>query len=83
MRRKVTPKAALKPHKIPQDDLRSVRSIYEKVEGRPERYELNLYIAGEDEAPEPVAAVAAGAGAEAADGEHPEATASREGSDEQ
>jgi succinate dehydrogenase / fumarate reductase iron-sulfur subunit len=49
VRRKVTPRAALAPHKIPAADLRSVRSIYDTVEGRERRYELNLYISGEDE----------------------------------
>jgi succinate dehydrogenase / fumarate reductase iron-sulfur subunit len=49
MRGKVTPMGALKPHKIPKSDLKSVQSIYEKVEGRKERYELNLYVTGEDE----------------------------------
>ena len=56
LRGKVTPMGALKPHKIPKADLASVQAIYEKIESREERYELNLYIAGEDEAPEPVAA---------------------------
>ena len=42
---------ALKPHKIPKGDLKSVQAIYDKVEGREERYELNLYITGEDEEP--------------------------------
>ena len=51
LRGKVTPMGALKPHKIPKADLASVQAIYEKVESRAERYELNLYIAGEDEAP--------------------------------
>ncbi len=49
LRRKVTPAGALKPHKIPKDDLKAVQRIYEKVEGRDERYELNLYISGYDE----------------------------------
>ncbi len=44
-----TPKVALLGHKIPKQDLKAVQAIYEKVEGRPERYELNLYITGEDE----------------------------------
>jgi succinate dehydrogenase / fumarate reductase iron-sulfur subunit len=48
-RGKVTPMGALKPHKIPPQDLQSVQAIYEKIESREERYELNLYIAGEDE----------------------------------
>ncbi len=49
LRRKVTPAGALKPHKIPKDDLKAVQRIYETVEGRDERYELNLYISGYDE----------------------------------
>jgi len=77
VRGKVTPMGALKPHKIPSADLKSVQAIYEKIESRPERYELNLYIAGEDEeqAPEAVA-VSAGA----ADGQDPAAPTSPEGS---
>jgi hypothetical protein len=38
-----------------------VQAIYDKVESRPERYELNLYIAGEDEETAPVAAAVAAA----------------------
>jgi succinate dehydrogenase / fumarate reductase iron-sulfur subunit len=62
LRRKVTPMAALKPHKLPKDDLKNVQRIYETVEGREQRYELNLYISGYDEDAEgaetaPVAAV--------------------------
>jgi succinate dehydrogenase / fumarate reductase iron-sulfur subunit len=49
VRRKVTPAGALKPHKIPKDDLKQVRRIYDTVEGREERIELNLYISGYDE----------------------------------
>jgi succinate dehydrogenase / fumarate reductase iron-sulfur subunit len=52
LRGKVTPMGALKPHKIPKQDLKSVQGIFDKVEGREQRYELNLYIAGEDEAPQ-------------------------------
>jgi succinate dehydrogenase / fumarate reductase iron-sulfur subunit len=65
VRRKVTPAGVLRPHKIPKRDLDSVRSIYEKVEGRGERYELNLFISGYDDEPEPAAqpAVPAGVGA--------------------
>jgi succinate dehydrogenase / fumarate reductase iron-sulfur subunit len=47
LRGKVTPMGALKPHKIPKQDLKSVQGIFDKVEGREQRYELNLYIAGE------------------------------------
>jgi succinate dehydrogenase / fumarate reductase iron-sulfur subunit len=60
LRRKVTPMGALKPHRIPKQDLASVRSIYEKIEGREERYELNLYVVGEDEEPTIEVPVAAG-----------------------
>jgi succinate dehydrogenase / fumarate reductase iron-sulfur subunit len=49
MRRKVSPKGALLGHKIPKDDLKQVKRIYEKVEGKDERLELNLYITGYDE----------------------------------
>ena len=49
LRRKVTISGALKPHKIPKDDLKAVQKIYDTVEGRDERYELNLYISGYDE----------------------------------
>jgi succinate dehydrogenase / fumarate reductase iron-sulfur subunit len=53
LRRKVTPAGALKPHKIPKADLKQVRRIYDAVEGRDERVELNLYIAGYDEDADP------------------------------
>jgi succinate dehydrogenase / fumarate reductase, iron-sulfur subunit len=46
MRRKVTPGKALRSgHKAPKD----VKAIYDRVEGRDERVELNLYISGYDE----------------------------------
>jgi succinate dehydrogenase / fumarate reductase, iron-sulfur subunit len=59
LRRKVTPAGALKPHRIPKSDLKSVQAIYERIESRPERYELNLYISGQDE--EPTVGVSSGA----------------------
>ena len=49
LRRKVSPKGALLGHKIPKDDLKDVKRIYETVEERDDRYELNLYISGYDE----------------------------------
>jgi succinate dehydrogenase / fumarate reductase, iron-sulfur subunit len=49
LRRKVTPKAALFPHKIPKDDLEAVQRIFETIESRDGRDELNLYISGYDE----------------------------------
>jgi succinate dehydrogenase / fumarate reductase iron-sulfur subunit len=55
-RRKVTPAAALKPHKIPREDLKAVQGIYDRVEGREQRYELNLYVVGADEDGAPAAA---------------------------
>jgi succinate dehydrogenase / fumarate reductase iron-sulfur subunit len=49
MRRKVTPLGVLKPHKIPSEDRRQIQAIYDEIENRDERFELNLYIAGYDE----------------------------------
>jgi succinate dehydrogenase / fumarate reductase iron-sulfur subunit len=60
-KRKVSPKIAIFGHKIGKQDLDAVKRIYETVESRPERFELNLYIVGEDE--EPAAPVSAGSGA--------------------
>jgi len=51
LRGKVSPLGALKPHRIPKQDLKSVQQIFERVEGREQRYELNLYVVGEDESP--------------------------------
>jgi succinate dehydrogenase / fumarate reductase iron-sulfur subunit len=49
LRGKMNPKIALLGHKLAKGDLDAVKKIYEKVESRPERYELNLYISGTDE----------------------------------
>jgi succinate dehydrogenase / fumarate reductase iron-sulfur subunit len=50
LRRKVTPAKALRGHKIPAPDLKSVKRIFDTVEGHDGlRYELNLYITGYDE----------------------------------
>src|SRR5205085_8745119 len=49
LRRKVTPAAVLKPHKLAKADLKAIKRIYDEVEGRDERLELNLYISGRDE----------------------------------
>ncbi len=67
MKRKMSIKIALLGHKIPKPDLDAVKRIYEKVESRPERYELNLYISGEDEDAEqaPVGVASPGPGPEA------------------
>jgi succinate dehydrogenase / fumarate reductase, iron-sulfur subunit len=45
-RRKVSPKLAMFGHKLPGQDLKAVKGIYSKVEGRDERVELNLYVSG-------------------------------------
>jgi succinate dehydrogenase / fumarate reductase iron-sulfur subunit len=49
LRRKVTPGAVFKPHKLAKADLKAIDNIYKEVDGRPERVELNLYISGHDE----------------------------------
>jgi succinate dehydrogenase / fumarate reductase, iron-sulfur subunit len=49
LRRKMNPKIAIFGHKIPKQDLGQVKRIYQAVESRPQRYELNLYVSGEDE----------------------------------
>jgi succinate dehydrogenase / fumarate reductase iron-sulfur subunit len=49
LRRKVTPKGALLPHRIPKDDIKQVRRIFDTVGERDERIEFNLYISGTDE----------------------------------
>jgi succinate dehydrogenase / fumarate reductase, iron-sulfur subunit len=49
LRRKLNPKIAIFGHKIPKSDLDSVKRIFDTVESRPQRYELNLYVSGEDE----------------------------------
>jgi len=66
MRGKVTPMGALRPHKIPKSDLDRVRAIYDRIEGREERYELNLYVSGYDEEEPPAAAPAGAVAQEAA-----------------
>ena len=49
LRRKVTPAAVFKPHKLPKADRDAIKRIYETVEGRDERQEFNIYISGRDE----------------------------------
>jgi succinate dehydrogenase / fumarate reductase, iron-sulfur subunit len=51
MRRKVTPAGALKPHKIPKTDREQLKQIWDRVEKRDERFELNLYITGFEDEP--------------------------------
>ncbi|MBW3653178.1 MAG: succinate dehydrogenase/fumarate reductase iron-sulfur subunit [Actinobacteria bacterium] len=49
LRRKVTPAAVLRPHKLPRADREQIKRIYDEVEGREERAEFNIYISGKDE----------------------------------
>jgi succinate dehydrogenase / fumarate reductase iron-sulfur subunit len=49
-RGKVTPqKALLHPHKAPSE----VKRIFQQIHDKEERYELNLYVVGEEDEPEP------------------------------
>jgi succinate dehydrogenase / fumarate reductase, iron-sulfur subunit len=48
-RGKVTPKGALLGHKLQKQDLDGVKRIYQHVGDQEERYELNLYVVGEEE----------------------------------
>jgi len=59
LRGKMNPKIALLGHKIPKEDLNAVKKIYETVESREQRYELNLSVSGYDEDVEEPVAVAA------------------------
>jgi succinate dehydrogenase / fumarate reductase, iron-sulfur subunit len=63
VRGKMNLKLILLGHKIPKQDLQAVQRIYQTVESRPERYELNLYISGTDEDNDPPVAVGVTAGA--------------------
>ncbi|MBS1868323.1 MAG: succinate dehydrogenase/fumarate reductase iron-sulfur subunit [Actinobacteria bacterium] len=62
---KFTVKKAMLGHRIPKADLKAVKAIYEKVEGKDRRYELNLYISGyeDDDEAAPAEAVPAAVGA--------------------
>jgi succinate dehydrogenase / fumarate reductase iron-sulfur subunit len=61
LRGKVTPqKALLHPHKASKE----VRSYFDSIESKPQRYELNLYISGYDEELEGAASPAAASGDE-------------------
>ena len=53
LRRKVNLKIAIFGHKIPKPDLEAVKKLYAKIESRPERVELNLYVVGYEDEPEP------------------------------
>jgi succinate dehydrogenase / fumarate reductase, iron-sulfur subunit len=66
LRGKVNPRTALFGHKLAKDDLQGVRRIYDRVEQREQRYELNLFITGydEDDAQQARAGAGNGAGAD-------------------
>ncbi len=74
---KFTPKKAMLGHRIAKADLKAVQAIYDKVESKPRRYELNLYISGyeDDEAPgaaeQPATVAAGGDGMPSAPGPDP------------
>jgi succinate dehydrogenase / fumarate reductase iron-sulfur subunit len=70
MRGKMSPKIALFGHKLPKSDLDSLKKIYDTVENRPERIELNLYVSGYEDDPEP---------APKSEPTHPGSSASTEG----
>ncbi len=50
-RRKVTPGKALFGEKLEKRDLDAVQAIYRKVDDAEERFELNLYVVGEEDEP--------------------------------
>ncbi len=58
LRGKVKVKEALIPHRLPSEDRKEIKAIYDKVRSRDERLELNLYITGYDEEGEPTTALA-------------------------
>jgi succinate dehydrogenase / fumarate reductase, iron-sulfur subunit len=77
LRGKINPKIAVFGHKIPKQDLNAVKKIYDKVESREQRYELNLYITGYDEQDEtPVPAMATAGGGESPGAPETEGSAS-------
>jgi succinate dehydrogenase / fumarate reductase, iron-sulfur subunit len=48
-RGKVTPAGALFGHKLAKPDLEAIENIYRKVDDTDERFELNLYVVGEED----------------------------------
>jgi succinate dehydrogenase / fumarate reductase iron-sulfur subunit len=52
VRGKVNPKIAMFGHKLPKADLGQLKSLYTKIEDRPERVELNLYVTGYEDEPD-------------------------------
>jgi succinate dehydrogenase / fumarate reductase iron-sulfur subunit len=63
LRGKVSPAKALFGHKLKKSDLQSVRRIFDRVEQREQRYELNLFVTGRDEDDTPAAAAEPATGA--------------------
>ncbi len=59
---KVSPTYAMRGHKIP--DHQRIREIYDSIESKDSRYELNLYISGVEDEPEPAPASATEGGQE-------------------
>jgi succinate dehydrogenase / fumarate reductase iron-sulfur subunit len=53
LRGKVSIKTALFGHKIAKPDLDAVQRVFKTVEQRQNRYELNLYVSGSEDDPEP------------------------------
>jgi succinate dehydrogenase / fumarate reductase iron-sulfur subunit len=82
LRGKVTPGKVMFGHRIPQADLKAVQAIYDKVESKDRRYELNLYISGyeddADGAATPVAVASGADGMPSAPGPDPQPTSASE-----
>jgi succinate dehydrogenase / fumarate reductase iron-sulfur subunit len=51
VRRKINPKIAIFGHKLDRRDLGSLKRIYDEVDGRDRRDELNLYVSGYEDEP--------------------------------
>ena len=49
LRRKISPRIAIFGHRLRSADLKAVQAIYDRVERRETRYELNLFISGDEE----------------------------------
>src|ERR1700761_300072 len=63
LRGKVKIKTALLGHQIASRDLSSLKKLYAKVEGREKRNELNLYVTGYEDEPDPPPAESQGTAA--------------------
>jgi succinate dehydrogenase / fumarate reductase iron-sulfur subunit len=75
---KFTPRKAIFGHRIAKTDLKAVQAIFDKVDTKDRRYELNLYISGYEDAeedagaaPAPAAVAAGGDGMPSAPGPDP------------